>query len=291
VIAHCVFAAVITKLCELLRSPNRLVRTAASYGIEAVLKSGTDLPNHLQPAVRNHLQPTFQKPRTSNSHPSTADKWTPCTSSVKQEAPITASHRFSFSLETLNLTQIISDEEPLLRDSSEKHDSAQPGCDSADKVKKQLSSAIRDSVSGLSRNSIRFALRKSQRISQFLLLPSFILFAILVLTGQSFDLRCRDVDTEAALGEVLSEISNSSSAKPHPSTEAPSRKRKVAASLSKVLPTKCSFDSQNFSLTTPHFRVLPTLPNFLALASAYWHSETRKRPSDPQQQLLQRVPL
>jgi hypothetical protein len=37
---HRFAAGVVSKLCELLRSPNRLVRTASSYGIEAVLKSG-----------------------------------------------------------------------------------------------------------------------------------------------------------------------------------------------------------------------------------------------------------
>jgi hypothetical protein len=108
-----------------------------------------------------------------------------------------------------------------------------------------------------------------------ILVPALILFA-----------RCRDVDTEDALGEVLSEISNSSSAKPQQSTEAPSRKRKVAASLSKVLLTKCASES----LITPRFRVLLTLPIFSALASAYLHFGTQKKPSDPQQQLLQRAP-
>jgi hypothetical protein len=38
--AHRVAAGVVSRLCDLLRSPNRLVRTASSYGIEAVLKSG-----------------------------------------------------------------------------------------------------------------------------------------------------------------------------------------------------------------------------------------------------------
>jgi hypothetical protein len=42
-VAHRFSAGVITKLCELLRSPNRLVRTAASYGIEAVLKHGINV--------------------------------------------------------------------------------------------------------------------------------------------------------------------------------------------------------------------------------------------------------
>jgi hypothetical protein len=36
---HRAAAGVVSKLCDLLRSPNRLVRTASSYGIEAVLKS------------------------------------------------------------------------------------------------------------------------------------------------------------------------------------------------------------------------------------------------------------
>ena len=90
---------------------------------------------------------------------------------VKQEAAAAPANRFSISLETLNLPQIIAEDEPLLRDASDKFDGAQAGIDGADKVKKQLSSAIRDSVSGLSRSNLRFARVKS-------LVPAFILFAI-----------------------------------------------------------------------------------------------------------------
>jgi hypothetical protein len=73
---------------------------------------------------------------------------------VKQEAAAVSSNRFMYSLDALNLQQTIADEEPLLRDSAEKIDSAQAG-GGADGVKKQLAGAIRDSMSGLSRNSIR----------------------------------------------------------------------------------------------------------------------------------------
>ncbi len=60
-----------------------------------------------------------------------------------------------YSLDTLNLLHIIANEEPLLRDSAEKIDCAPTGGDGTDRVKKQLAGAIRDSMSGLSRNSIR----------------------------------------------------------------------------------------------------------------------------------------
>ncbi len=76
---------------------------------------------------------------------------------VKQEAAAAPANRFSISLETLNLPQIIAEDEPLLRDASDKFDGAQAGSDGADKVKKQLAGAIRGSFATLSRNSIRFA--------------------------------------------------------------------------------------------------------------------------------------
>jgi hypothetical protein len=77
---------------------------------------------------------------------------------VKQEAPVTPSNRFSISLTTLNLPQIIAEDEPLLRDAVEKFETSQSGGNGADVVKKQLAGAIRDSFASLSRNSIRFAL-------------------------------------------------------------------------------------------------------------------------------------
>ena len=55
-------------------------------------------------------------------------------------------------------------------------------------------------------------------------------------TSASIDKHCRDADAEEALGDVLSEISNTSSAPPLPPPEAPSRKRKAAASRMEVLP-------------------------------------------------------
>ena len=78
---------------------------------------------------------------------------------VKQEAAASSASpdRFMYSLDALNLLQTIADEEPLLRDSAEKIDSAQAG-GGAEGVKKQLAGAIRDSMSGLSRSSIRSTL-------------------------------------------------------------------------------------------------------------------------------------
>jgi hypothetical protein len=144
--SHHVAAGAISKLSDLLRSPNRLVRTAASYGIEAILKSGNA-------SARN-----FERRRSfSNSLLFSAEKWVPCNSpAVKQEVPVTPSNRFSFSLENLNLAQIIADEDPLLRDSAEKFGTAQADSSGVDKARKHLTGAIRDSVSGLSRSSIRF---------------------------------------------------------------------------------------------------------------------------------------
>lgn len=122
------------------------MRTAASYGIEAVLKSGEATLHILESRVF-----------FLNLMPFVADKWVPCKSpAVKQEAPVTPSNRFSFSLENLNLPQIIAEEEPLLRDSAEKFGSAQADSGGVDKARKQLTGAIRDSFSGLSRSSIRF---------------------------------------------------------------------------------------------------------------------------------------
>lgn len=182
--AHRSIAAVITKLCELLRSPNRLVRTAASYGVEAVLKCCAPSCNqpHTQ-TIRNRkpVTTTSRQPAATHSLFAAAAKWTPSTSAaLKQEAPTGSSNRFSFPLETLSLPQIIADEDPLLRESFDKVDSAQIGSDGADKVKKQLAGAIRDSFSSLSRNSIRFAMIVHANIHQT---PFAILF---LLCSQSF---------------------------------------------------------------------------------------------------------
>jgi hypothetical protein len=135
--------------------------------------------SHLTPHTSHLTQP--RRPAAPHSWPTAGDKWTPSTSTVvKQEAITGSSNRFSFSLETLSLPQIIAEEDPLLRESHEKIDSVQIGSDGADKVKKQLAGAIRDSFSGLSRNSIRFAIIIHTQST--LHDPRFVVFAIFSLT-------------------------------------------------------------------------------------------------------------
>jgi len=160
--SHSAAAGATTKLCELLRSPNRLVRTAASYGLEAVLKTGT------------FLQRPASTQASAHSPPPTAEQWVPSASpadGVKQEVAVVPANRFSISLETLNLAQIIADDEPLLRDAAEKFDTAQAGGDGVDSVKKQLAGAIRGSFATLSRNSIRFALKTTHLCPALFCLP------------------------------------------------------------------------------------------------------------------------